>query len=325
MDNKNSRKALLQKFLNGQCTKREIDLLIEFLRDNPDAADLPDFEEVTFRLHRLGAMESEMEEAVFQRIMQKADHELSPSRKFLFPFWMKIAAGLTAIILISAFVYQYVTANQITSYTTAYGETRTLTLDDGSVVTLNSNSSLRMKPHWQQNQARVVTLTGEAFFKVKHTLNHQKFVVETDGDMKVVVLGTEFNVNSRDEVSQVVLSSGKVQVVTESEKDITMAPGEMVAFEQDEKKWVKKSVDTKYFTSWRNNLLLFRETSLEEIALLLKSNFGYNIVFEDDSIRELAFTGSNPADSPELLLETLQKSFGLAIDRRGQELFLRRN
>ena len=95
------------------------------------------------------------------------------------------------------------------TYQTAYGEIKTFILTDGSQVTLNANSSLRLPRLGFGKNDRKVLLTGEASFNVRHTPNHQPFVVQTKKNFEVVVLGTEFSVFSRHRGSRVVLNKGQ--------------------------------------------------------------------------------------------------------------------
>ena len=101
----------------------------------------------------------------------------------------------------------------IPRYKTAFGETRTVTLTDGSQVTLNANSSLRVPRFGFGKRTRDVTLLGEADFSIKHLPDDQRFVVQTDKNFEVVVLGTEFLVNTREKGTKVVLNKGKVRLL----------------------------------------------------------------------------------------------------------------
>jgi ferric-dicitrate binding protein FerR (iron transport regulator) len=324
VDKRNSIKQLFQKFLHEQCNEEEINLILHYLQHDPDSNDLPEFEEVNDKMQELQSMDDDRANAVFLKIIDShAVPAERPAQQFI-PIWMKVAASLTVFFLLSMLTYQYFSENQLVTYTTAFGETQKFILQDGSEVTLNSNSSLMVSRDWDEDQDRLVSLRGEAFFKVSHTEHDQKFIVETEDQMQVVVLGTEFNVNSRKDISQVVLRSGKVQVLTPSKKDIIIEPGEMVAYEKDSEEWVKKSVETELYTSWTQNLLLFRESTLKDVAQVLQANFGYEVAFEDDSLELLRFTGSNPANAPELLLKTLELSFELRVKKDGKKILFQK-
>ncbi len=102
-------------------------------------------------------------------------------------------------------------ADDVTASVTR-NESDTLLLPDGSSVKVKKGGMLAYGRDFMRN--RRVTLDGEAFFSVVHDGKHP-FTVES-GDVKVTVLGTEFNVNAyRDEAqAEVILTSGSVSVMS---------------------------------------------------------------------------------------------------------------
>ena len=100
---------------------------------------------------------------------------------------LAIAASLAGLIALGAGFWML--SQQDIIYKTAYGETKTVELPDGSKVTLNTNSNIRIKHAWNAEIPREVWLDGEAFFKVSHQGNNQKFVVHTQDNVDVEVLG----------------------------------------------------------------------------------------------------------------------------------------
>jgi transmembrane sensor len=117
------------------------------------------------------------------------------------------------------------------------------TLTDGSVITLNKNSALSYPAAFTGN-TRNVQLTGEAFFRVKHD-PEKPFVIRVN-DVAITVLGTSFNVNSRDGKTEVIVESGVVSVQKNSEK-ITLRAGEKTtAFNNENTLKKEPSRDTLY-------------------------------------------------------------------------------
>jgi ferric-dicitrate binding protein FerR (iron transport regulator) len=83
------------------------------------------------------------------------------------------------------------------------------------------------------------------------------------------------------------------------------------------KKIEKKKVAVDNYSSWRLNKLMFIGSSLEEIARLLEDNYGYNVIFKNDSLKNMLFTGSATVDNPRELIEKLNKVFDLNIQHEG--------
>lgn len=217
------------------------------------------------------------------------------------------------------------------SYSTAYGQVRKITLPDSSQVTLNANSTLSFGGNWDKPaEARQVWLKGEAFFHVrppKQLSARSSFQVHT-GNLTITVLGTRFNVRERRHNTRVVLQSGKVQVDLSkraAQQQINMAPGEYLVYTAADNQVVKKKVDPALYTSWVDNELIFRKTSLKEIALLLEDNYGYQVTFKDRSLAGKQFTGTIPGNNIGLLFTVLSRLYDLQITQQQQHLIIARN
>src|SRR5690606_19390960 len=152
-------------------------------------------------------------------------------------FYWGIAA--TIVLLIGLFFYLGGTTNISGSreivYTTGFGERLEVELNDDSHITLNANSELRWSEEWKEKGNRQAILKGEAFFEVKKQ-NGIPFIVNTN-DVAVEVLGTSFNVDSREEKTVVYLDEGKVNLRLKDQQDqedlkkdqeIVMKPGDQV-------------------------------------------------------------------------------------------------
>jgi ferric-dicitrate binding protein FerR (iron transport regulator) len=207
-------------------------------------------------------------------------------------------------------------------YETAFGETKSISLPDGSTVILNSNSVLELKSTWDSEQPREVWLKGEAFFSVVHKRNNQPFTVRTEKDVNIEVLGTTFNVYNRSE-TKVMLNTGSIRLslpATKSKEKILMKPGELV--EYDEEKFVKRKVDPKVYTAWTEHNLVLNRTSLRELLNMLKDNYGVAVEVRDGLLDE-TISGSMPVTDGENLLQQIAKAFQLNVVREGDKIFLK--
>lgn len=122
--------------------------------------------------------------------------------RWVIPF--VLAASVTAIVL---FVWQQLSGNS-NVYKTALGEQRSVVLDDGSIVQLNTLSTLVV--HFDKQNRRIELPQGEAFFRVAHD-KARPFVVETPF-ATVRAVGTEFDVYNREGGTHVAVIEGKVTV-----------------------------------------------------------------------------------------------------------------
>ncbi|MEA5257701.1 FecR domain-containing protein [Arcicella aquatica] len=204
-------------------------------------------------------------------------------------------------------------------YQTAYGETQSISLPDGSNVTLNANSTLKLKRFSFKNEAtREVFLDGEAEFSVKHTINNQKFIVKTSQKLEVEVLGTEFSVFARNRGSKVVLSKGKVKVnfLNGTEKRfIMMKPGDLVSLDKMGKSEIKAVKNVNSYTAWKVHRFVFDDTSLEEISYQIAEMFGVQIKMNSQELANRTVTGTFSADKADDLISILQELLNLQYQK----------
>jgi ferric-dicitrate binding protein FerR (iron transport regulator) len=231
---------------------------------------------------------------------------------------LRLAAGILLLITVAAtvFVINHRLSNSIV-LATKTSQIRTVSLPDGSMVTLNANSSVRFPSTFLKEPIREVWLEGEAFFEVKKHANATRFVVHTN-EVTVEVLGTKFNVNARRQKARVVLNEGKVALRLHRQKQdstLTMQPGDMIEYAKAGNTTSKKIVNPQTYTAWTQHRLEFHETSFQEIAEILKDTQGLDLHFQDAAMGKLVFSGSADARNIDLLWVKLAKAFHLKITR----------
>ena len=253
-------------------------------------------------------------------------------RKNLAKRWMAVAATLIALAVATFVLYDQLTPGMITE-TTGFGETKSITLPDNSMITLNANSSIRYTKDWKNAMVRQVWLQGEAFFNIKkmvHSMENdtvifKKFLVHS-GAVNVEVLGTSFNINNRRETSEVVLATGKIALQITNAPDtakMIMAPGDFVQYKPEEKELTKKKVDPEKFTSWRERKLYFEETTLTEVAEIIEANYGLKVVFENRKLKEIRLTGTVSTESLDTFLTVLSESIDKPIETKNGQVIIR--
>jgi transmembrane sensor len=131
-----------------------------------------------------------------------------------------VAASLLAFIAAGAWIF-----NQRDTYSTATGEERSVRLEDGSTVELNSQSKLRVR--FGVHERRVELLRGQAFFRVAKDAA-RPFIVSTD-TTQVRAVGTEFDVYRKTDGTVVTVLEGRVAVLSELTPSTTPATGSPVA------------------------------------------------------------------------------------------------
>lgn len=214
------------------------------------------------------------------------------------------------------------------THRTSYNQTKSLLLTDGTEVILNSNSSLRVPRFGFGSQTRDVFLTGEANFKVTHTIENEPFLVKTENDLEVIVLGTEFTVYARDRGSKVVLNKGKVQLrfqQGDARKNVTMKPGDLVTLDPEGHAKLRRTAAPQNYAAWAAHRFVFEGTSLEELTYLFADNFGLKIRIDDAALNQLTLYGSFQAESAEELLRALTDAASLSYSAQGDTIVITRN
>lgn len=237
--------------------------------------------------------------------------------------WLAIACSL--IILCSGALYFYRFRTQET--TTAFSETKKVLLNDGSIVTLNANSSIIYKNGWYANSNREVWIKGDAIFEVsKQELKGEKlpFVVHAD-NLNVEVLGTIFSVSNRRNKKDIALQHGSVKVTDENNttNTVILRPGEGVSQSQEQHTLIKQEIDSRYYTSWKDKIILFKQKSLTEIAVMMKEWYDINIIIDNPTLKNETFTGSFPTDSVDVFFVKLQKLYPIQVTKKGDAIHLK--
>jgi ferric-dicitrate binding protein FerR (iron transport regulator) len=205
------------------------------------------------------------------------------------------------------------------NYQTAFGEIQKIQLPDGSQVSLNANSSLKVARFGFGTNTREVFLRGEASFSVKHTLDNQRFIVKTDKNFEVEVLGTEFNVYARQKEAKVVLNKGKVKLnytVGKNAKQLTMKPGDLVTFDPIGQAKVQQIEQPQNYSAWQEHRFVFEQTPLKEVATMIQENFGVKIEFRDEALSQRTISGAFHAENADELLQVISELLEINFNRQ---------
>ncbi len=241
------------------------------------------------------------------------------------PRWMAIAASV--ILLVSVLLPLYFFGQEEEVFATAYGETQSLVLPDGSEVILNANSRLRFVKDWQQKEARQVWLEGEAFFKVSKLISPSgkeaiKFIVHLE-DLDVEVVGTAFNVNHRSGKIEVSLDEGIVDLKMTGGERLRMKPGDMIAYSAETQRLDKSSVNLEKVTAWRKHQMILDGQPLSELALLIKNYYGVDVRFSSPELADRKIRTVLPTDKLETVLTTLEMMYDVQSERKGNEILMK--
>lgn len=244
-------------------------------------------------------------------LLAKIEYEESVPdiKSFNLPGWAKVAAVLLLSVGLGwlwNWTYSKLGKEEILAFNeiiVPIGEKSQIVLSDGTHVWINSGSKFKY-PVTFGKKSREVYLSGEAFFDVTKEAN-QTFVVTTH-DASVKVLGTAFNVKSypEDAKTQTTVVRGLVSVKRiKEEEEVYIKPNQMAVIRTEmpeekpitsdpvQKLEVLNNVNTEAVTCWKNQLLVFADEPLEDMAMKMERWFNVKIVIEDSTLREERYNG----------------------------------
>lgn len=195
-------------------------------------------------------------------------------------------------------------------YYTAPGQIRTVSLDDGSEVTLDGDSAIEVA---LTSKGRDVHLRrGAAFFKVSH--NGQAFVVHADQG-EVQVLGTHFEVRRQPQGAQVTVEEGRVAVSPQPDVE----PQVLVAGQRLEYAGglaaTAQTVDPQQAFAWRDGRLSFRRMPLADALAVVQRYYPQRIVLLDSRLAARAVSGEFSNQDPQVVLAAFQAVLGFSQQR----------
>jgi len=274
------------------------------------------------RLNTHWTVNADVEFARLQANIKNQDVLMSePATSFWRSRWLSVAASVL-LLVVSGYLFRGQLLYR--SYHTDFGAMQNIALEDGTAVTLNANSTLRVPRFGFGTDTREVQLEGEAYFSVTHTPTDQKFVVKTNRDFSIEVLGTEFAVRKRQHGMQVVLDKGKVKVhYGQANRDITMKPGDLVTLNQQGQAKIEQTKQPQKYSAWRSHKFIFEKTTLLEITNLLRDNFGLTAEIATAELAQRSISGEIEAKTADELLEALSEILNLKIDKNDQQIIFR--
>jgi len=202
------------------------------------------------------------------------------------------------------------------------GEHLAYTLPDGSEVTINAQSELSYRPLlWYVS--RGVKMEGEILFKVK---KGSDFTVKSSNG-KVRVLGTTFNVISRDSRYEVTCIEGRVEVSAKTgeaeRKRVIISGGEGVELMENEGLMNLPADEVVSSISWIRNNFYFTAVPLRVVLDEIARQ--YNVEVTLGTEEEMVYTGNfSGSTSLEEVLEIVALPFSLKIEKRGKGYLLYR-
>ena len=174
-----------------------------------------------------------------------------------------------------------------------YGKRFNVQLSDGTLVYLNSGSSLKFPVNFLKGKERKVYLQGEAFFEVAH--NKELFTVKSPGAI-ATVYGTKFNFKNyqEDSFSEVILTEGSVGLKSNlyMDKFVKIKPNFKAELNKVENNIEVSQVNTKLYTSWIDGRVVFRNENIDNLILKLERLYNVSITNSNQNLSSNFFNAT---------------------------------
>ena len=238
--------------------------------------------------------------------------------------WWAAAAAIVLGIAVAAWMRM---GSELQTLATAVGQQRSVTLADGSVVTLNTNSIV--ETHLQRSVREIYLRQGEAHFQVAHDGSRPFFVHA--GDAVVRAVGTQFEVRLRsDQHVDVVVNEGRVEVRSEVDAEPanagagaralprshvhTLGAGQQLSASGNDYSVVP--VSTRRLSSvlaWRDGAVVFDGESLSDAIAEISRYTDTRIIVNDPQVAALRVGGRYRTGDVQAFFDALQTAFPVSI------------
>lgn len=260
---------------------------------------------------------------------------------------LKLFAAAASVLVAIVGVRGYLERD---TYSTGIGEQRSLALEDGSTINLNSHSTIRVR--FTADQRAVDLVEGQALFHVAKDPS-RPFVVRSD-DTKVRAVGTEFDVYRRATGTTVSVVEGRVAVLdpigvqgvqleavvgNATAKDSSaegpgqgpvagageflLAAGEQaIVTAQSARK--PKQPNVAAATAWTQRRLVFEATRLADVAEEFNRYNRRRLVIQSPELADFHITGVFASTDPKSLIRFLQARPEITVTEKSDEILIGR-
>lgn len=320
---------LIDKLNSGNITRSEKQKLIDYYDQHQ-----------TMSGWDAGAMGDprEVKDRIWANIRREPAQERNRRIRIL-PVWYKVAAAVILLGIVSRSIVKFIYERPETIVVRTDGQTKEITLPDGSTVTLNVNSSLSY-PATFGKERREVVFDGEGYFEVQSDSLHP-FIVSTS-QVTIRVLGTAFNLKAyqEDRAVEASLLHGKIEVLAaRSEKVIsTLKPHEKFVMEkedaapdrQGETQVLVKPIDfiesseeaTPVDVAWKEGKFAFVSMPLSDIAREMSRRYDVDIRIENEEVATLRYSATFEKESLNEIFRALTTVKPFLYRKEGQTIVI---
>jgi transmembrane sensor len=366
MNNQNNIVDLLRKFRQGNLSPRETKELASFMKEGDSNTTLKNAFDHYWQNSSHAAIDVPTD-----KLLKNLRHSLKNDvEKRSLSFREKLITTLKPVYKYAAIIIVtigltwfakdfFITKNYnydagkdaMSEITVSYGSKSKIILPDGSVVKLNSGSTLRYPSHFDR-YSRNVYIEGEAFFDVKKDAQHPFFVKTKEITIKV--LGTKFNVKSYadEKTIQTTLVTGSIEIysnkseITEKTRLLLLQPNQQATFEKTTEEFsvtrqkensdnvspipskqlkLRSEVDVNPIIAWKDNRLTFRDERFIDLSKKLERWYDVEIDIKNKDLANVQFSGVFVKETIEQALNSLKLTTPFTYQMKNNHIIITKN
>jgi transmembrane sensor len=235
--------------------------------------------------------------------------------------WIGAAAAIAAGLAVVVGLGRQPAAVASQTYETKPGQTRDITLADGTHIRLNAASTITVS--LGRDARRVQMADAEAVFDVTHDAK-RPFLIGV-GDRQIRVVGTQFNLRHRADQVDLTVSRGTVEVRPADALDARptrVTVGQELTHTEGQDAQLLKVADPAQPFAWINGQLIYKDQPLSAVAADLSRRFAVPVRTADARTAALRFSGVLVTDNEPDVLRRLAAYAPVRIERTADAIIL---
>jgi transmembrane sensor len=237
------------------------------------------------------------------------------------PIWVRRKLMFAGAALAASLIAVAILIVRPDRYDTRLGEIRQVPLSDGSLVEINTQSTVEVAMH--PNVREVTLARGEAWFRVAHD-KKRPFVVSA-GRIRVRAVGTAFSVRRRDDGADVAVTDGVVATWTVGDEDhpVQVAAGSKAyVADYEPPKVVQATSEVERSLAWREGEIALEGETLGEAVAQFNRYNARKLVISDPALADEKLVGQFRAKEPETFAAAVATTLGATVEEEGDTIRL---
>lgn len=245
----------------------------------------------------------------------KIENKIEDKTKIKSIFKYAMVASIALLLSIGSYNY-FNNTNIYISFENNSNTTKSITLDDGSIIDLAKHTTIEYQEDFANN--RNVKLDGEAFFNVNRDEKHPFIITTLNGEIEV--LGTSFNINTNNEITEVNVTSGLVEV-RNTLSSIKLKKNETATINGSTITGI--TTNNPNYLSWKTGSFIFNDTPIKEVIHALNKYYSTEVILDKNTQTTCSITGVFEDQKIEDIVEAITLSCNLVFIKENNQITIK--